>query len=124
MTTSISNTTSTTTNPEHKLYARSRGAEQTPRNPSQATVKQETPASVLQSPSGDLERASHLYRTENSVRQERSETVQNPIQDQDEARSLLGRIKAQIAGNPAGAMTAFGRFNGPQTAALLGQTPA
>jgi len=119
VTTPIRNDTPIAANPERKLRTRPRGAEQPQ---SQTTVGRETEATHPEAREGGLGQVTHSYG--NSVQQERNGTLPNPLQGQSEARSLLGRLKAQIAGNPAGAMAVFGQFNRQQTAILLQQGSA
>jgi hypothetical protein len=123
VTTPISNDNSLALTAERGLRTRGRDGE------SPSRVNATDPADTPSSASGadpragevTLDRATHLYKAQSRVgEQQAGGTVQTP----EEARSLLGRIRDQIAASPVTALAAFSQITGSQASALLEQAPA
>jgi hypothetical protein len=68
----------------------------------------------------DVDRAAHMYRTATSA----TTDVRGGLETEQQARSLLHELKARMAQDPAQALSACGRANPQQGAALLARAPA
>ena len=68
----------------------------------------------------DVSRAARLFDSESNI----GGTTENPVMSSDDARSLVDRLKADMAADPQAALRAFGRADATRAGAVLAQNPA
>ncbi len=118
MTTPIRNDNSPTINQDRGLKARSQ--EQSPRpGDSQPAHKGAGSEKAAQSAEPDVARAAHLYTSQSDAGAVSDSAVNNA----EEAKSLVERLREMMRNNPEGALAAVGGASRQQAEALLGQAP-
>ncbi len=118
MTTPIRNDNSPTINQDRGLKARSQEHGTRPGGPgsTQQAAGARPPAPSVEP---DVARAAHLYTSQSDAGAVSDSAVNNA----EEAKSLVERLREMMRNNPEGALAAVGGASRQQAEALLGQAP-
>lgn len=119
MTSPVNNDKSMTVNTD-RLNSRSEQAEKNRNSPDASQTRDAAKTAPTQEPrpSVDVDRAAHLFDAETDTRR----AGEGAINDAEQARSVLERIKSGIRDDPAGAIAAFGNADPARAAAVMQQS--